>query len=337
MALKVAINGFGRIGRAAFRILQERKVEVVAINDLTDPETLATLLKYDSVYGRASFPVSFDESAILIDKKRYPILTEKDPSLLPWAELRVDVVLECTGRFTVDDAAKAHIAAGARRVIVSAPTKGGETKTYLFGVNADTYQDDAIISNASCTTNCVGPVSAIIEEAFGIEKAALTTVHSYTAEQNLVDGPVPPLHKDLRRARAAGINIVPTSTGAAVATTKILPSLTGKFDGMAIRVPTAVGSLSDFTFLTKRVVTAEEVNAAFVAAAATPRFEGILAVTTDPIVSTDIIGDSHSAIVDLSLTKVIDGNLLKVIAWYDNEWGYANRLVDMALLAAKSL
>jgi glyceraldehyde 3-phosphate dehydrogenase len=180
-------------------------------------------------------------------------------------------------------------------------------------------------------------VSAIIEEAFGIEKAALTTVHSYTAEQNLVDGPVPPLHKDLRRARAAGINIVPTSTGAAVATTKILPSLTGKFDGMAIRVPTAVGSLSDFTFLTKRVVTAEEVNAAFVAAAATPRFEGILAVTTDPIVSTDIIGDSHSAIVDLSLTKVIDGNLLKVIAWYDNEWGYANRLVDMALLAAKSL
>jgi len=338
MSLRIAINGFGRIGRAAFRVAQQKKgIQVVAINDPTDTETMAVLLKYDSVYGGLSSKVDFDAKNLIVDGKKYPIFAEREPAKLPWKQYKIDVVLECTGHFTKDDASRAHIDAGAKRVVVSAPTKGGTTKSYLLGVNANKYTKDAIVSNASCTTNCVGPVTAVMEEAFGIKKAAITTVHSYTAEQNLVDGSTPPLHRDLRRARAAAINIVPTTTGAAVSTTEVITSLKNRFDGLALRVPTPVGSLTDFTFLTKRSVTVEEVNKAFNNASNSKKYKGILAATTEPIVSTDIVGNFHSAIVDLSLTKVIDGDLVKVIAWYDNEWGYANRLVEMAELVSKSI
>lgn len=338
MKLRIAINGFGRIGRAAFRVaLSHKDVEIVCINDLTDTGSLAHLLKYDSVYRRFGETVTSDDANIVVDGKKYPVVAEKEPTKLPWKDCKVDIVLECTGRFTENDAAKAHIDAGAKRVVVSAPTKGGETKTYLIGVNHEEYGGDPIVSNASCTTNCVGPVTKVIEEAFGIAKASMTTVHSYTAEQNLVDGPPPPLHRDLRRARAAAVNIVPTTTGAASAVAKVMPSIDGKFDGMAIRVPTPVGSLTDFTFVLKRKVTEEEVNAALKAAAKEPRFKGILEVTEEPIVSSDIIGNPHSSIVDLSLTSVIDGDLVKIISWYDNEWGYANRLVEMAALVGKTI
>lgn len=338
MSLKVAINGFGRIGRAAFRVMQQRDdVEIVAINDLTDNEVLAHLLKYDTAYGRFDGEVSYDDNGLIVNGKQYRVTAEKEPAKLPWGELGVDVVLECTGRFVKDDAAKAHLEAGSKRVVVSAPTKGGETQTYIFGVNNDTYDDDVIVSNASCTTNCVGPVTSVIENAFGIEKAILTTIHSYTAEQNLVDGPPPGLKGDLRRARASAQNIVPTSTGAAISVAEVLPQIKGKFDGLAIRVPTLVGSLSDITFVLKRDVTVEEVNYAFERAAEQMMYKGVLAVTRDPIVSSDVVGDSHSAIVDLSLTQVIGGNLLKVIAWYDNEWGYANRLVEMSMLVGKTI
>ncbi|MFA5954557.1 MAG: type I glyceraldehyde-3-phosphate dehydrogenase [Patescibacteria group bacterium] len=338
MALKVAINGFGRVGRAAFRVAHGNKgLNIVAINDTTDTETHAHLLKYDSVYGKAPFSVSFNENEIVVDGVPCKVFTEKDPAKLPWKELGIDIVLECTGRFTRDDAAKAHLAAGAKRVVVSAPTKGGDTKTYLLGVNDETYSGDAIVSNASCTTNCVAPVTTVIEDVFGIKKAVITTVHSYTAEQNLVDGSTPPLHKDLRRARAAAINIIPTTTGAAVSTTEVIPELKGKFDGLALRVPLPVGSLTDFTFLLNRPTTKEEVNEAFRKAAEQERWKGILAVTDEALVSSNIVGNSHSAIVDLGLTMVVDGDLLKVIAWYDNEWGYVNRLVEMAELVGKTI
>ncbi len=327
--IRVAINGFGRIGRAAFKIaLTKPDLEVVAINDLTDAETLAHLLKYDTVYGRYHKTISHDEHNIIVDNVAYPVTALKDPIELPWQKVGVDVVLECTGHLTKDKAAAAHIQAGAKRVIVSAPTKGGGTQTYLLGVNASDYKGDEVISNASCTTNCVAPVAAVLHDAFGIAKAAMTTVHAYTAEQNLVDGPTPPLHKDLRRARAAAANIVPTTTGAAISTTEVIPELKGLFDGLALRVPVTVGSLTDFTLLLKKKVTVEQVNDAFKKAVANPLYRGVLEVTEEPIVSSDIVGNPHSAIVDLSLTKVIDGDLVKVIAWYDNEWGYANRLVE---------
>jgi glyceraldehyde 3-phosphate dehydrogenase len=338
MSLKIAINGFGRIGRAAFRIaLKNPDIEIVGINDLTENEVLAHLLKYDTAYGLFDGEVSHDETGLIVNGKKYPVSAEKEPAKLPWGNLGVDVVLECTGRFVKDDASKAHLEAGAKRVVVSAPTKGGETQTFLLGVNEDTYKGNTTVSNASCTTNCVGPVTSVIENAFGIEKAMLTTIHSYTAEQNLVDGPPPGLKGDLRRARASAQNIVPTSTGAAIAVTKVLPQLEGVFDGMAIRVPTLVGSLSDLTFVLKKKVTVDEVNHAFERAAEEPGYKGILTVTRDPIVSHDIVGNPHSAIVDLSLTQVIDGDLLKVIAWYDNEWGYANRLVEMANLVGRTI
>lgn len=335
---KIGINGFGRIGRAAFRIaLTKPDVAVVAINDLTDTESLANLLKHDSVYRKFEGEVSYDATNIIVNGVKYPVVAEKEPANLPWAKFGVDVVLECTGRFTKDDAAKAHIKAGAKRVIVSAPTKGGDTMTLLLGVNDEAYAGQEIVSNASCTTNCVSPVIKVMEREFGLVKSAMTTIHSYTAEQNLVDGPTPPLHKDLRRARAAAINIVPTSTGAASAVNAVLPATTGKFDGLAFRVPTPVGSLSDFTFIVKRSVTIAEVNNAFKKAAMEVDFKGILAVNEEPIVSSDIIGNSHSAIVDLPLTNVIDGDMVKVVAWYDNEWGYSNRLVELAQLVGKSI
>ena len=332
---RLAINGFGRIGRAAFKIAFERDdVEVVALNDLTDNDTLAHLLKYDTAYGRYAHSVSSDGDSITVDGQKIAILEEPDPTKLPWEDMKVDVVIESTGRFVKAEDARKHIEAGAKKVVVSAPAKGEGVTTIVLGVNDGDIEDGGdIYSNASCTTNCITPPATVIERAFGIEKAMMTTIHSYTSDQNIRDGP----HKDLRRARAAAQNIIPTSTGAAVAAADALPSLKGIFDGMALRVPTVNGSLSDFTFLLKKNVTVDEVNEAFKQAATEPYFKGILEVTEDPIVSSDIIGNSHSSIVDLSLTQVVGGNMVKIIAWYDNEWGYSNRLVELVADIGKSL
>lgn len=325
---RIAINGFGRIGRSAFKIALERKgAEVVAINDLTDATTLAHLLRYDTAYGMYRREVTSESGAIIVDGKRYPVYAEPDPKKLPWEDLGVDVVLECTGRFVDGESAGQHLTAGAKKVVLSAPPKGeNEIPTYLIGVNDREYNGESIISNASCTTNCLAPVAKIVEEEFGIVKAMMTTIHSYTADQNLQDGP----HKDFRRARAAAQNIVPTSTGAAVSVTRLLPQIAGKFDGLAVRVPTIVTSLTDFTFLVGRKTTAEEVNAVIEAASHEKEYSRALAVTREPLVSSDFIGNPFSSIVDLSLTKVVDGDLVKVMAWYDNEWGYSNRLVELA-------
>lgn len=338
--IKIGINGFGRIGRQAFKIaLTKPELEVVAINDLTSPTVLAHLLKYDTNYGQAGFTIEANETHLIVNGKSYLVTAEKDPANLPWGKLGVAVVIESTGRFTSGDKASGHLTAGAKRVIISAPTKDeGMTKTYVLGVNEDQYTDEAIISNASCTTNCVAPVAAVMHAKFGIEKAMMTTIHSYTAEQNLVDGPPPGGHADdMRRARAAAVNIVPTTTGAAISATETIPELKGLFDGMAIRVPTPVGSLTDFTLLLKRDVTVEEVNQAFIEASDHPLYKGILVVTKEQLVSSDIVGNPASAIVDLSLTKVTAGNFVKVIAWYDNEFGYSNRLVEQVILVAKSI
>ncbi|MCB9802804.1 type I glyceraldehyde-3-phosphate dehydrogenase [Candidatus Nomurabacteria bacterium] len=324
--IKVAINGFGRIGRAAFKImLKSNKYEVVAINDLAPAESLAYLLKYDTVYGTHPAKISHGENFITVNNKKYQITAQPDPAKLPWKKLKVEVVLECTGRFVKDNAAAAHLKAGAKRVILSAPAKGGNVETFLLGVNEKTYQNQGVISNASCTTNCIAPVAQILVSKFGVAKAMMTTIHSYTADQSLVDGP----HKDLRRGRTAGQNIVPTTTGAAIATAKVIPELEGLFDGLSIRVPTPVVSLSDFTFVLKKKVTVSQINNALIAASKQKNFQGILGVTDQPVVSSDFIGDSRSSIVDLSLTKVVDGDMVKIVAWYDNEWGYANRLVEM--------
>ncbi len=324
--IKVAINGFGRIGRAAFKIAVENKnLEVVAINDLTDNNTLAHLLKYDSVYGKFAKSIGADKEYLIVDGKKIKSLTIKEPAKLPWKDLEVDVVLECTGVFRTKETASAHLTAGAKKVIMSAPSKDNETKTLVLGVNDKEYNGEEIIDNASCTTNCVAPVMAVVMGKWGIKKALMTTIHSYTADQRIVDSP----HKDLRRARAAAINIIPTTTGAAKATAETIPELENKFDGMSVRVPTPTGSLSDFTIVLEKSTTREEVIEAFKAAAKMPLYKNVLEVTEEPIVSSDIIGNSHSSIVDLSLTQVVDGDLLKIISWYDNEWGYANRLVEM--------
>ena len=328
---RVAINGFGRIGRAAFKIaLEKPELEIVAINDLTEPEILAHLLAHDTAYGHYRKSIEVRDKKLVVAGKEYTVYAEPDPLKLPWKDLEVDVVLECTGRFTDKVAASAHLTAGAKRVILSAPAKGDDDSlpTYLIGANADRYAQEAVISNASCTTNSLAPVAKIIHEHFGIEKALMTTVHSYTADQSLQDGP----HKDLRRARAAAHNIVPTTTGAAIAVTQVMPELVGKFDGLSIRVPTIVVSVSDCTFLLKKKTTKEEINSVLTEASHNPRYAQVLAVTNEPLVSSDFIGDPHSSIVDLSLTKVIDGDLVKIVAWYDNEWGYSNRLVEMAVL-----
>lgn len=325
---RIAINGFGRIGRTSFRILFEREnAEVVAINDLTNAATLAHLLKHDTMYRAFDHDVSSKEGAIVVDGKEFPVFSEPDPAKLPWKDLNVDIVLECTGRFVKGDSAGKHIEAGAKKVILSAPGKGSDIPMYLLGVNDHEYHGEPIISNASCTTNCLAPVAKVMHETFGIAKAMMTTIHSYTADQNLQDAP----HDDLRRARAASQNIVPTTTGAAVSIGEVIPDIKGRFDGLAIRVPTIVVSLTDFTFLLNRNVTAEEVNETIEKASKEDRYRGILVVTCEPLVSSDFIGNPASSIVDLSLTKVVDGNLVKVIAWYDNEWGYSERLVDMAI------
>ncbi len=333
--INLAINGFGRIGRQAFKIALEKKdLEVVAINDLTSPEVLAHLLKYDSNYGIYNKNVDFDDKHVIVDGKKIVVLAEKDPAALPWAKLKIDVVIESTGRFTSADTASAHLKAGAKKVIISAPAKDeGITPTIILGVDEKNYKGQPIISNASCTTNCIAPVIELLHLKFGIEKAMMTTIHSYTAEQNLIDGPPPGLKGgDLRRARSAAINIIPTSTGAAISATQAIPELKGIFHGLAIRVPTAVGSLSDFVILLKKKTTVAEVNQVFIDASKHPLYQRFVTVTNDPIVSSDIVGNPHSAIVDLSLTQVMDGNFIKVVAWYDNEFGYSNRLVEEVIL-----
>ncbi|MBK5115898.1 MAG: type I glyceraldehyde-3-phosphate dehydrogenase [Thermoleophilia bacterium] len=328
MAVKVGINGFGRIGRNLFRAAHESgaDVEIVAVNDLTDAETLAYLLKYDSILGRFPGRVEAVEGALTVDDTEIKVLSERDPADLPWADLGVDVVIESTGFFTKRDDAAKHLAAGAKKVIITAPASDPDV-TVALGVNFDTYDPDSdhIISNASCTTNCLAPVAKVLNDTVGLERGLMTTIHAYTADQRLQDMP----HKDLRRARAAALNLIPTTTGAAKAVGLVLPELAGRLNGIAIRAPVATGSVVDLTAEVGRETSAEEINSAVKQAAEGP-LAGILAYTEDPIVSTDIVKDPHSSIFDAPQTMVVDGTLVKVLAWYDNEWGYSNRVVELA-------
>jgi len=327
--VRLAINGFGRIGRCAFKIAFERRdAEIVAINSLGDPATFAHLLKYDSAYGVYDHEIGFDDKHIIVDGTKILFLAEPDPIKLPWEKLEIDTVLECTGRFCNPADARLHIKAGARKVVISAPAKGPGAKTVVLGVNEEVVTaDDDILSCASCTTNCIAPVMKVIEDNFGIEKAMMTTVHSYTASQKLVDDAA----KDIREARAAAVNIVPTTTGASKAAALTIPSIKDHFNGLSVRVHSLVVSLADITAVLKRDVTVEELNSIFEKAAEEPYYEGILDVTHDELVSSDFRGNSHSAVVDLPLTDVVGGNLVKVVAWYDNEWGYSNRLVELSV------
>ncbi len=331
---RIAINGFGRIGRQVLKAGWKKSgFNVVAINDLADAKTLAHLLKYDSNYGIWDQSVRATKDAIIIGKTKIPVLSEKDPSALPWEDMKIDIVLEATGHFVTEEGSSKHLAAGAKRVIISAPAKGGHVPTYVLGSNEDGLKKEkaGVINNASCTTNCTAPVMAIMDEAFGVKKAVLSTVHGYTSTQNLVDGP----HKDLRRARAAAVNMIPTTTGAAIATTQTLPSLKNKFDGIAIRVPVPTTSLTDITMVLKKKVTAEEIERAVKAACKKPRWKKIVSWTNKPLVSSDYVGNPYSAVIDLPMTRVVDGDLVKILAWYDNEWGYAHRLAEMAVFMAK--
>jgi glyceraldehyde 3-phosphate dehydrogenase len=337
MPVRVAINGFGRVGRTVLRAAteQDADIEVVAVNDLVAAGTLAHLLKYDSVFGRFPGEVSTAEGAIVIDGVSIRALAQADPLALPWEELEVDVVIESTGRLRTREGAAKHLAAGARKVIISAPAKGSEPPdaTLVLGVNFDeVYDPEAhhIISNASCTTNCLAPVAKVLHETVGIKHGLMTTVHAYTSDQMLLDGP----HTDLRRARAAALNIIPTTTGAAKAVGLVIPELAGRLHGYAVRVPMPTGSLVDLTIEAERPTSVEEINAAFLACADHGALEGILAYTEDPIVSSDIVGSSYSSIFDAALTAVVDGTQVKVVAWYDNEWGYSSRLVDLAVRVA---
>jgi len=349
--IKIGINGFGRIGRIAFRIgvlKHANEIEFGAVNTSGSMETSgwAHLVNYDTIYRKFEKEVKAEEikkaeavtdedpqiGNLLVDGKKVPVLAQKDPAKIPWGKYQVDVVIESTGRFTTEEDAKKHAAGGAKRVVISAPVKGGNIGTFILGVNE--YKGEAqVLSNSSCTTNCVAPVAAVLHAKFGIEKAAMTTSHGYTDDQNLQDNS----HKDLRRARAAAENIVPTSTGAAISTTETIPELKGLFDGRALRTPVITGSITDLAAVLKKNVTVEEVNQAFKEAAENPLYKGILAVSEEPLVSSDIIGRSESAIVDLPLTQVIGGNLVKVFAWYDNEWGYANRLIEQVIRVGKTL
>jgi glyceraldehyde 3-phosphate dehydrogenase len=334
--IKVAINGFGRIGRQVFKNIEESHpdLEVVAINDLTDNQTLAHLLKYDSNYGRYGKEISATEDSITVGKKKYLALAEKDPEKLPWKDLKVDIVLECTGLFTDDAGARKHIAAGSKKVIISAPAKEKEVPGFVLGVNADKFDSEKIdvMDMGSCTTNCLAPIAKVLNDEFGIVKGFMTTVHSYTNDQKILDLP----HKDLRRARAAAINIIPTSTGAARAIGKMIPELDGKLDGIAMRVPTPTVSVLDLVVEVKKSTTKEEVNQVFKKAAALKNFKGILRVEEEPLVSMDFKGDTYSAIVDAEETMVKD-NLVKIIGWYDNEWGYSCRLAEFAEFVGKKL
>jgi glyceraldehyde 3-phosphate dehydrogenase len=351
--IKIGINGFGRIGRIAFRIgvlkhLDEIEFAAINTSGSMPASGWAHLTNHDTMYREFQYKVLgtdlkdpkevTDEDPLIgelsISERniKIPVLAQRDPAKIPWGKYGVDVVIESTGAFTKEEDAKKHAIGGAKRVVISAPTKGGNVATYVIGVN-ETNNLPQILSNSSCTTNCVAPVASILQSKFGIEKALMTTVHSYTDDQNLQDGS----HKDLRRARAAAQNIIPTSTGAAISTTETIPALIGLFDGMSLRVPTTTGSITDFTMLLKKNVTVEEVNSAFKEAVENPIYKGIVAVTEEPLVSSDIIGRSESAIVDLSLTQVVAGNLIKVFAWYDNEWGYANRLIEQVIRVGRTL
>jgi glyceraldehyde 3-phosphate dehydrogenase len=333
MTTRVGINGFGRIGRNYLRAARGKDVEIVAVNDLTDNKTLAHLLKYDSTFGRLDADVSYDETSISVDGRSIKASAERDPSQLAWGDLGVDVVIESTGRFTARDDAALHLKSGAKKVLISAPAKG-EDITIVMGVNESAYDPAThhIISNASCTTNSVVPLIKVLLDSFGIEKAFMTTIHAYTNDQVILDFP----HKDLRRARSAAVNTIPTTTGAAKAASLAIPELKGKIDGMALRVPVEDGSLTDLAVVLGRDVTAEEINEAYKAAAAEGPLKGILRYSTDPIVSRDIVGDPYSCIFDSPLTQA-NGNFAKVFGWYDNEWGYSNRLVDSTLLVGKDL
>ncbi len=334
MTVRVGINGFGRIGRNFFRAARAAgaDIEIVAVNDLTDNKTLAHLLKYDSTLGRLDGDVTYDDTSISVDGKSFAAFAERDPAKLDWAAVGADIVIESTGFFTDATKAKAHVDGGAKKVIISAPAKN-EDATFVMGVNHDTYDASAhtIISNASCTTNCLAPMAKALNDGLGIERGLMTTIHAYTGDQNLLDAP----HSDLRRARSAAVNIVPTSTGAAKAVSLVLPELKGKLDGFAFRVPVPTGSATDLTFTASRETTVEEVNQIVKAAAEGP-LKGFLVYTEDPIVSTDIVTDPASCIFDAGLTKVI-GDQVKVVGWYDNEWGYSNRLVDLTVLVGTSL
>ncbi|MDP2917936.1 MAG: type I glyceraldehyde-3-phosphate dehydrogenase [bacterium] len=327
--IRVAINGFGRIGRAAFRAaLEKESLEIAAINDLGEPENLAYLLQYDSVYGRYNKKVKSDDNGINVDGQKYLCLREKDPEKLPWQKLEVDVVLECTGFFTEREGARKHLNAGAAKVIISAPTKSEDVPTYIMGVNHEKYnpEKDLVISNASCTTNALAPMAKVLNDNFGIAKSLMTTVHSYTSSQSLVDSPAA---KDFRRGRAAAMNIAPSTTGAALAAAKTIPDLLGKFDGLALRVPTACVSLVDLVALLAKETTVAELNNIFVQAAS-GAMQGILAATDQPLVSTDFVRDPYSVTIDLGMTQIAAGNLVKILGWYDNEWGYSARLLEMA-------
>lgn len=335
MKTRVAINGFGRIGRNAFKIAFAREdLEVVAINDLTDTKTLAYLLKHDSNYGTYEAKVSSDEHHIIVNGKKIKVFAEKEPQLLPWGANHIDVVIESTGRFTTIEGSQLHLDAGAKKVVISGPTKSEGIDTIVLGANEDVLEGSTpIVSNASCTTNSLGAVMAILDSEFGVTKSMMTTVHSYTASQVLQDAPA----KDLREGRNAAENIVPTTTGAATAVALALPQFKGKFDGVSIRVPTPVVSISDITVLLEKNTTVEELNEVFKKASKDPFYQGILGVSEEPLVSSDYIGNSHSGTVDLLLTRVVDGNLAKVMVWYDNEWGYSNRLVEVVADTGRAL
>ncbi len=326
MSIKIAINGFGRIGRLVFKVCQnDPDMEVVAINDLTDAKTLAHLLKYDSVHGRYPECVKADGDTIVVGDKTVKVTAERDPSKLPWAELGVDVAVEATGVFRKKSQIEQHLTAGAKKVILTVPSKDEIDNTIVLGVNDDELKaEDKIVSNASCTTNCLAPIAKVLNDAFGIKKGLMTTVHAYTNDQRILDFP----HSDLRRARAAAVSMIPTTTGAAAAVGKVIPALNGKLNGMSLRVPTSDGSIVDLVAELDKNTTVEEINAAMKAAADGP-MKGILEYTEDPIVSIDIVGNPHSSIFDALSTMVLDGNLIKVLAWYDNEWGYSNRVVDL--------
>ncbi|MBN2008559.1 type I glyceraldehyde-3-phosphate dehydrogenase [candidate division KSB1 bacterium] len=330
---RVAINGLGRIGRASLKIISDTpELELVAINDLVPTENLAYLLKYDTVYGRYEKDVRHDNDRLIVGDKSCQVFHEKDPLKLPWKELGIDIVLECTGVFTKKNDLEMHLRAGAKRVILSAPTKSEEVLTVVHGVSSSDNLPE-IISCASCTTNCITPVVEIIGRRIGIQKAIMTTIHAYTASQALVDGP----GKNMRRGRAGAENLVPTSTGAAIATTKALPQYKGKFDGVSVRVPIPVGSLADIVFISEKNTSVEQVNQILTEEATTKRYQGILRTTDEPIVSSDIIKDSHASIVDMTMTQVVDGNLVKIMAWYDNEWGYANQMIRKAVDIYRSM
>jgi glyceraldehyde 3-phosphate dehydrogenase (phosphorylating) len=329
MSTKVAINGLGRIGRAVLRlVIEEPSFDLVAVNDLVDVENLAYLLRFDTVYGRYAKPVVVDGDNLVIGGRELRTLTSRDPLDLPWKELGVELVFECTGGFTRRDDLEKHLRAGARTVLLSAPSTGEEVETVVHGVNVP-EAPPVIISCASCTTNCITPIVEVIGRRIGVMKAVMTTVHAYTASQSTVDGP----NTRFRRGRAAGANLVPASTGAALATTRALPEYAGLFDGVALRAPIPVGSIADITFVTSRKTTVEEVNQILTEEAETMRYAGVLGVSRDPLVSSDVIGDARASIVDLELTRVVDGDLLKIMSWYDNEWGYANQMLRAALSA----